>query len=379
MSFPEITYENGLYLISGVFLFSLVTQLIYFLFIYSRIIFHKKDPLKYQEHKPVSVIICARNEESNLRAFLPKVLEQAYPVYEVVVVNDCSHDHTRELLEELSLKYKHLKTTTIREDEKFRHGKKLALTLGIKAASNEQLLLTDADCEPASENWLSEMQKNFSRDKELVLGYGGYFKEKGFLNNLIRYETMTIAMHYMGFALAGLPYMGVGRNLAYRRDLFFRNKGFASHLDIMSGDDDLFVQQVAGKKNTTVQFSHDSHTRSIPKQTAGSWFSQKKRHLTTGWRYKGKIKFLLSLEVFTRFLLIASFVFLLINEFYTPYLIGSFVLRFMVFLVVIKFVMNRLNEKYLFIPSLFYDILIPLTNLAAIISNFAVSKRNKWK
>jgi poly-beta-1,6-N-acetyl-D-glucosamine synthase len=325
------------------------------------------------------VIICARNEENNLRAFLPKVLEQVYPLYEVIVVNDCSWDNTKELLEELSQKYKHLKTTTIREDEKFRHGKKLAVTVGIKAASYEQLLLTDADCEPASENWLKEMQKNFSKEKELVLGYGGYFREKGILNNLIRYETMTIAMQYMGYALAGMPYMGVGRNLAYKRDLFFRNKGFANHLDIMSGDDDLFVQQVACKKNTTVQFSHDSHTRSIPEKTTGSWFSQKKRHLTTGWRYKGKIKFFLSLEVFTRYLLIASFIFLLINEFYTPYLIGLFLLRFLVFLTVIKFVMKRLNEKYLFIPSLFYDILLPLTNIAAIISNFAVSKRNKWK
>jgi poly-beta-1,6-N-acetyl-D-glucosamine synthase len=377
--FPEITYENFLYLISGIFLFSLLTQLIYYFFIYSRIIFHRRDPLHYQELKPVSVIICARNEENNLRAFLPKVLEQVYPLYEVIVVNDCSWDNTKELLEELSQKYKHLKTTTIREDEKFRHGKKLAVTVGIKAASYEQLLLTDADCEPASENWLKEMQKNFSKEKELVLGYGGYFREKGILNNLIRYETMTIAMQYMGYALAGMPYMGVGRNLAYKRDLFFRNKGFANHLDIMSGDDDLFVQQVACKKNTTVQFSHDSHTRSIPEKTTGSWFSQKKRHLTTGWRYKGKIKFFLSLEVFTRYLLIASFIFLLINEFYTPYLIGLFLLRFLVFLTVIKFVMKRLNEKYLFIPSLFYDILLPLTNIAAIISNFAVSKRNKWK
>lgn len=379
MNFPDITQENILFLIAGIFTLSLLTQLFYYLFVFARLIYYKKKPVPTAEQVPVSVVICAKNEEENLRKFLPLVLEQDYSIYEVIVVNDCSKDNTENLLDELRKKYNHLKSTLIKEDEKFSHGKKLALTIGIKAASYEYLILTDADCEPASKNWLKEIQKNFSNEKNLVLGYGGYFGEKSLVNNIIRYETVFTAMQYLGFALAGNPYMGVGRNLAYKRELFFKNKGFANHLHLMSGDDDLFVQQVAASKNTAVEFSHDSHTRSIPKRTFKSWFTQKRRHLTTGLHYRGRLKFLLSLEIFTRYSLIASFLFLLLKDFYYPYLISLFGLRYLVFLIVFKLVMRRLNERRLILPSLLYDIFIPMLNFAAIITNFALAKKNKWK
>jgi poly-beta-1,6-N-acetyl-D-glucosamine synthase len=379
VNFTYATQEIIIILVSGIFTLSLLTQLFYYLFVFARLIFYRKKPAQPYEQVPVSVVICAKNEEENLRRFLPLILEQEYPKYEVIVVNDCSKDNTEIILDELKQKYKHLKSTIIKEDEKFSHGKKLALTIGIKAASYEYLILTDADCEPASKNWLKEMQKNFTGEKNMVLGYGGYFTEKGFLNNIIRYETVFTAMQYLGFALAGKPFMGVGRNLAYKRELFFKNKGFANHLHLMSGDDDMFVQQVAGPNNTAAEFSHEAHTRSIPKRTFKSWFLQKRRHLTTGMHYRVLIKFRLSLEILTRYTLIASFVYLLLQEFYTEYLISLFALRYLVFLVVIKFVMKRLNEKKLFLPSLLYDILLPVSNFAAIITNFALSKKNKWK
>jgi poly-beta-1,6-N-acetyl-D-glucosamine synthase len=379
VNFTDITQENLIFLIAGIFTLSLLTQLFYYLFVFARLIYYKKNSNGTIKQVPVSVVICAKNEEENLRKFLPLVLEQDYPLYEVIVVNDCSKDNTENLLDELKKKYKHLKSTLIKEDDKFSHGKKLALTIGIKAASYEYLVLTDADCEPASGNWLKEIQKNFSDEKNMILGYGGYFTEKGLLNNIIRYETVFTAMQYIGFALAGKPYMGVGRNLAYKRELFFKNKGFANHLHLISGDDDMFVQQVANSKNTTVEFSHEAHTRSIPKKSLKTWFLQKRRHLTTGLHYRAIIKFRLSLEILTRYTLISSFVFLLLQEFYTEYLIALFALRYLVFLIVIKFVMKRLNEKKLFLPSLFYDILLPVSNFAAIITNFALSKKNKWK
>lgn len=379
MNFTDTTQEIVLFLIAGIFALSLLTQLFYYLFVFARLIYFKKKSIGTTKKVPVSVVICAKNEEENLSKFLPLILEQDYPNYEVIVVNDCSKDNTENILDELKKKYNHLKSTLIKEDEKFSHGKKLALTIGIKAASYEYLVLTDADCEPASKNWLTEIQKNFSIEKNLVLGYGGYFTETGILNNIIRYETLFTAMQYLGFALSGKPYMGVGRNLAYKRELFFKNKGFANHLHLMSGDDDMFVQQVADTNNTAVEFSHEAHTRSIPKRTFKSWFLQKRRHLTTGLHYRSLIKFRLSLEILTRYALIASFVFLLLKEFYTEYLISLFALRYLVFLIVIKFVMKRLNEKRLFLPSLFYDIILPVSNFAAIITNFALSKKNKWK
>lgn len=379
MNFTDTIQENIIFLIAGIFVISLLTQLFYYFFVYARLIYSRKKTVRPTEQFPVSVVICAKDEEENLGKFLPLILEQDYPHYEVIVVNDCSKDNSENILDELKQKYKHLRSTLIKEDEKFSHGKKLALTIGIKAASYEYLILTDADCEPASKNWLKEIQKNFSNEKNLVLGYGGYFAEKGLLNNIIRYETVFTAMQYLGFALAGKPYMGVGRNLAYKRELFFKNKGFANHLHLLSGDDDLFVQQVASSINTAVEFSPEAHTRSIPKRDFKSWFFQKRRHLTTGLHYRGRFKFLLSLEIFTRYALVASFTFLLLKDFYPPYLISLFVLRYLVFLIVFKLVMKRLNEKNLILPSLLYDIFLPISNFAAIIINFALSKKNKWK
>jgi hypothetical protein len=99
------------------------------------------------------------------------------------------------------------------KNQHLKPGKKLSITLGVKGAKFEHLILTDADCRPASRNWLKSIAENFSNEKQIVLGYGPYKKEKGFLNRLIRFDTTWIGMNYFSMALAKLPYMGVGRNL----------------------------------------------------------------------------------------------------------------------------------------------------------------------
>ena len=275
---------------------------------YRRLAFYKAEKL-IPGNEPVSVIICAKNEAINLRKNLQAVLEQAYPDFEVIVVNDCSWDESSEYLDEMALTYKHLKVVTIKEQEKYRHGKKFALTLGVKAAKNELLLMTDADCIPSSKNWLAQMQSQFSSETEIVLGYGAYQKKPGFLNKLIRFDTFLIAMQYFGFALGGNAYMGVGRNLAYRKSLFFRNKGFAKHNHLFSGDDDLFVNENANKQNTKIEISESAFTLSEPKAKFGDWFRQKRRHMSTGRHYKGIHKlqiFLISMSgIFFYLLLIA--------------------------------------------------------------------------
>jgi poly-beta-1,6-N-acetyl-D-glucosamine synthase len=374
-----VPIELLLEILAGIFIFSFLIQLGYFLFVYLRLPLHKPRKPSSDEQHPVSVIICARNEENNLREFLPSVLTQTYPNYEVIVVNDCSEDQTETLLAELMQQHPHLRTTQIRKDAKFSHGKKLAMTIGIKAARYDHLLFTDADCRPCSDQWIATMMKGFDQQKELVLGYGGYLQDKGILNNLIRYESMYTGLQYLSFALAGIPYMGVGRNLSYKKSLFFNNKGFASHLHLQSGDDDLFVHQVATKKNTALEFSPEAHTRSKASSTFKAWFDQKRRHLSTGLHYRGKVKLLLFLELLTRYLLIGSFVPLLVQGFHPEYIIPAFAFRWLLFMILIKLTMKRLNETNLLLPSLVYDIFIPMFHLAAIISNIVLSKKNKWK
>lgn len=360
------------------FLISTLVQLFYYFFFYSRVPFSKIKEIKTVV-QPVSVVICARNEARNLEKNLPLVLNQDYPEYEVIVVNDCSEDDTAELLEDLGKKYARLKTTHIKKDAKFTHGKKLALTIGIKAASHEWLLLTDADCKPGSEKWISGMQKNFSNKTSVVLGYGAYSREKSLINNFIRFDTFFIAIQYFGFAMAGIPYMGIGRNLAYRKSLFFENKGFAAHRKLASGDDDLFINQVATAENTKVEFSFNTHTYSEAEKTFSAWLRQKKRHLTTGSHYNTGTKYLLAGELISRVLFYILFILLLINLKFLIIILAAFFVRLSTMLTIYKIGMTRLKEVNLFVSSLFYDIFSPVINLSLVISNIISSPPPTWK
>lgn len=285
-------------------------QVFFYWFWFSRFAFKKRKP-STGITQPVSVIVCARNEAENLKKNLPFLLDQDYPDFELIVVNDCSWDSTGEVLEAFDKEYARLKVVTIVEQERYSHGKKFAVTLGIKAAKHDCMLFTDADCRPASRHWISSMESHFVQPSEIVLGYGAYEKKGGLLNRLIRFDTAMIAIQYFSFAMSGMAYMGVGRNLAYRKELFFRNKGFARHNHLPSGDDDLLVNETASGKNVAIEYDPQSFTYSEAKRGLGSWFSQKARHLTTSKYYRSSHRYLLGLLSLTNLLFHASFIALL--------------------------------------------------------------------
>lgn len=372
-----ISIELAVDIILWIYAVTLFIQLIYYLGIYSRLVFFRISDTK-NEKPPVSVIICSRNEAHNLQRYLPSVLTQEYPEYEVIVVNDSSTDDTGDILEKMSKEYPRLRYTTIPYEERFRHNKKLAVTVGIKAARHEHLLFTDADCYAESKDWISSMCRNFDDKTDIILGYGGYTAEKGLLNKFIRFDTLFIALQYFSYALAGSPYMGVGRNLAYKKSLFFQNKGFASHSHIVSGDDDLFINEVGTKRNTRIEVSKQSHTRSEPEKTIRAWVIKKRRHLTTGVRYKFVHKILLSGEPATRIFFYISFVLLLIFNVYPEYIGGAFLLRLIVQIIILKITINRLCEKYLLLYSLPFDIVMPFFNIGLTIANYIISRRERW-
>ncbi|MDQ3682655.1 MAG: glycosyltransferase, partial [Bacteroidota bacterium] len=289
-------------------------QVFYYVFFFSRLAFYKpKEKQRSQQH-PVSVIICARNEDENLARNLPGVLVQSYSTtHEVIVVNDNSVDDSKYVLAELHKAFKKLQVIELEQEAKMIAGKKFPLSVGIKEAKHEIVLLTDADCVPASEHWLFKMQNGFTDNVEIVLGYGAYQKLPGLLNKIIRFETFHTALQYLSYAISGVPYMGVGRNLAYRKNLFFQNKGFSSINHIPGGDDDLFINQVATKSNTAVSIDPESFTLSIPKKAWKDWKRQKNRHYSTGKFYKTSHQLLLGLYTGSFFLfyplLLASLLF----------------------------------------------------------------------
>jgi len=370
----NIVFQSLIAVYGGCF----IIQIIYWSLVFPKILFYRPVHSNIRRF-PVSVIICARDEEANLRANLPLILEQDYPEYEVVVVNDASEDGTEVLLVDLQRQYSHLRTSFIRGGDHIREGKKLALTVGIKAAKHDWVLLTDADCKPGSNQWIYYMQRNFTGDNKIVLGYGGYRRRRGLVNLVSRYETFFTALQYFGMTLAGHPYMGTGRNLAYRRSLFFENKGFAAHYELASGDDDLFINEVARKDNTAIEIRPESFTWSDAEKTWKDWYYQKKRHLTTGPRYRFASKLVVGLELMSRMLFYPAFIVLVASQALTAYVLGFFIFRMLLTGVIIKLGMGRLHEKYLLLPSPLLDFALPWVHLFMVFSNYVATKRARWK
>jgi glycosyltransferase involved in cell wall biosynthesis len=384
----NISFSLVQLIIIGCLLLAFVVQLFYYTGYYTKLLLYwnktKKGKISFNTAFPsVSVIICAKNEAANLGKFLPSVLEQNYPSFEVIVVNDGSTDDSDDVLIVLKQKYPHLHTTFVPQAAKYIDSKKIALVLGIKAAQHEVLLFTDADCVPKSTDWIEKMIRNFDDETEIVLGYGSYRKEKGFLNHLIGYDTLFIAIQYLSFALAKKTYMGVGRNMAYKKSLFYRNKGFASHLNIQSGDDDLFICEASNKTNTKIEIHPNSITVSEPNKTLKGWLNQKQRHISTSKYYNWTSKLILGAEVLSRGLFYASLIALIVVMPHpiTYIVAGSvFSVRYILQLIIINLTASHLVERKYISSIPLFDMLLPLFNLYLWCRSLIYRKqRYKWK
>ncbi|AFK05399.1 glycosyl transferase family 2 [Emticicia oligotrophica DSM 17448] len=283
------------YLLPFVFFAALIIQLVYILGIFTGLLSHDDhEPDSEQKNKPgVSIIVAAWNELENLKELLPLLEAQDYPDFEIIVSDDRSVDGTYDYLLFNEGNFKKVKFVRIESLPSHFTAKKYAVTMGIKKASKEIILLTDADCRPSSNQWVATMVAQLSQGKDIVLGFSPYEYFDTRLNSLIRYETFQTALQYFSFALAKIPYMGIGRNLMYRRELFWVTNGFSSHHGLLGGDDDLFVNEASNKDNVAVCISSDTHMISEPKKTWSEWITQKRRHLSVGKRYKFRDKFLL--------------------------------------------------------------------------------------
>lgn len=344
----------------------------------------KKDKVLFQHEKPpVSIVICAKDESENLRKFLPFVLHQDYPEFEVIVINDGSTDDTEDLLNDLCNEYPHLRKTFVPVGANNFSTKKLGLTLGIKAAKNDLLLFTDADCMPENKNWLGSMVRNFSPRTEFILGYGAYLHKKGFLNRLITFDTLFIAMQYLGMAAKQKPYMGVGRNLAYRKETFFAHKGFASTLHISSGDDDLMVNSACTATNTSIEIAPDSVTWSEPNTSFKGWLYQKARHLSVSAFYKKSSKWQLVYEPITRGLFYASFLMVLVFGNFVAIICASILCltRFIIQALIINKTSKHFRGRTYFFTLPVFDVYLPLLNLYILtIGKISLKgKTRRWK
>lgn len=236
---------------------------------------------------PVSVVVAARNEEDNLPALLAALAEQQHDNYEVVVVDDASTDRTADVVREWQKRLPHLRLITV--EEPIHPRKKNALTIGIREARHPNLALTDADCRPAP-SWLRDGSPG--DQNTLVIGYSPYAPEPSLLNLFARYETLITGQQTAAAVGLGRPFMAVGRSLFYSKHVFDRTDGFRGTLQSLSGDDDLFLQQVVKRRTARVMhlFGPDSLVWTDAPQTWRAWFRQKKRHASAGRFYPLDVK-----------------------------------------------------------------------------------------
>ena len=366
---------------------------LYFYIRYIRVVLRskkikRKTTKTYAKGKlPVSVIITARNQSENLRKFLPLILTQNYPEYEVIVVNDGADEDTKDLLELYTRTYPQLRTTFVPSEANNRSTKKLALTLGVKAAKYDWLLFTEADCFPDGENWIQNIARNFIPENEFVLAYSAYSPKRSLINKLITFDNLFNALRYLGYAKVGKPYMGVGRNIAYKKEVFFKQNGFASNLHLVEGDAELMVNYAANKQNTDIEVSAESLTWSQPAKSFKAWYFQKEKALSITTFYRAKSKFLLFAEPFARLLFYASFITLTILSL----LMGNWPLSVLAGLIFIGRlcmqirIINKTSsyfkgQKY-YLSLLLFDIILPV--IALVVMTFgrigSKSKHISWK
>ena len=339
---------------------------------FSRLAFSKKHPITKTDNdlEPVSVVLCARDAYERLTELLPILLGQDYPDFEVVVVNDCSDDDTDSYLEDLARHNPRVKPVQLRQHLNFFNGKKFPLSMGIKSASNDLLVLTDADCSPTSDKWLRSVVGCYGSDTEVVVGYAPYVQTKGLLNLLVRFDALQNALQYLSAALVGRPYAGVGKNLSYRQRLFFRQKGFTSHYTMEAGDDDLFVSQAATRKNIGVHLDPDNTVVCDTPVSFGTWVRRLIQRYTTLKCYRLEVRTFAAAHYWSQFLFYVSLValffmtpaFTLSGElpytvYYFPTLTVLFLLRYITQLVIYRGASHRLGECGLLPGLILFDFL----------------------
>lgn len=351
---PEITFDF-VGIIFLVFCFAVFLQLL-FLFVYHfRLLIHKKDSLT-NNSEGVSVIICARNEENNIIKNLEKILKQDYPKFEVIVVLDQTADDSVHIVREFQKTYPHLKYIELERNQHRKFGKKVPLTVGIKGAAYEKLLMIDADCHPATDQWIKFMMSGYAEGKQIVVGYGPYTRFKGLLNKFIRFDTAAIAINYLSFAKNKRPYMAVGRNMGYEKQLWFDIDGFKKHYHIQSGDDDLFMQDAAKGSNVAIEMRPESWVYSYPKTSWKSWVKQKQRHYTTASKYRLINKVFLGIFPMSMILMLVSFFILIFSFEWWLFVLSLLLFRCVMYWLIDGLLLKRFGQKDLIILYPFLEI-----------------------
>ncbi len=359
--------------LGAVLLFFFLILLCYNLFVYRKPFNHeikRKDITVDDSNLPgISVIISSKNDSEQLEKNLPFVLEQDYPNFEVIVVNCGSTDETDTVLKAASNKYPQLYHTFIPAEADEINEKKLALTVGIKAAKNDFLLFTESYCKPCSSEWIREFGKQFTQGKDIILGYSNLqAPEKISYSSFIKYDNLIHHIKFLSRAISRKPFMGTGRNMGYKKELFFKNKGFSAILGIDGGEDDLFINRISNKRNTDVVVSAKSITETDSVENLATWRSLKSRHLYTKQLYKGFSSLFFGFENLSKYSFLLLFIASVVTGILTSnyILLGFALLLFIIQLLIRMSVINKNGKHFgagkFNIQLLLFDLMQPIYN-----------------
>lgn len=269
-------------MIISIWLTAVIIQMVITIILSSQ--FARHGSLSKKSKTTFSIVIAARNEEENLAALLPKLVTQEHPEFEVIVALDRCSDGSLEVIGQ----FNQVKVAVIKAVPDGLDPKKYALTTAISQATGDWIAFLDADCIPESTHWLSKIESEVTEQLHILIGYSPFQKGKSLLDHFSQYEAFITAFNYLAMALAGHPYMAVGRNLAIRRSFFEASGGYTEFQKITGGDDDLFIQKNATKSNTHVFMGTEAMVYTKPKDTWDQYFIQKTRHLSVGGKYSNK-------------------------------------------------------------------------------------------
>ncbi|MDO5571322.1 MAG: glycosyltransferase [Bacteroidales bacterium] len=381
--------EDISYIFFGIFIAVFFIQIIYYLAFYLRPLRkisseRNKDVDENNTNEGVSVIIYANNDSESLWKNLDSYLNQEYPLFEVIVVNDGSTDETEEVLGTFENQFDNLYHTFVAEGARNLSRKKLSLTLGIKAAKYDIVLFTNANCKPDSPRWIETMASNFTKETDIVVGYTQLDCKKGFINRYISFDWLLRALRIFGYSLAVTPFEGEGSNMAYRKKIFFDNKGFSKYMQLHIGEDDLFVNSLANKKNTKIELSDDSFVTSYFDSTKSGWLQTKRNRAFTEKFYKNMFSYIMGFESLTRYLFLAMFVLLIVVSYSDLILMsvigGVFIFNFIFKSVFWYFAGKSFNTKKHILCFTFFELIDPIINFVFKIEAKINSKRYyTWK